>query len=599
MSQDIRDQGLNRLVVVACSPREHEKTFMEVCSQAGLNPYLLQMVNIREQCSWVVADREAATRKAKTLLRAGVRRVALHDPLERQEMTAHSSALVVGAGVAGIEAALVLAQEGREVYVVEKTPCVGGMANRYEDVFPAMECGSCMLEPKLDQLLHQDNIHVFTCAEIEEVVGFFGNYTVRIRKKARSVDPSACYGCDDCMKACPVQDIPNEFNQGLDARAAIYVPYPGSLPNAAVVDRSRCLHFHGSDCTACAQACPFGAIDLDAVDEVIEVEVGGVVLAPGFTQFDCARIPSLGYGRVPEVYTSLEFESLLASGGPTGGEIRMRSGEAPSSIAFLHCIGSRSEDYNAYCSGTCCLYTMKFAHLAHKKLPDAQIYDVHADHSVAGKGYFELFRTLQKDRIRSVRTEDPNRILVEHRGGPCLLTLPDTGADPIEADMVVLSPAMEPAADTREIAKLFGVPVDSLGFFREEHGRLGAVNTNIEGVYITGCAQGPKDIQSSVIQGAAAAGKILSSLVRGEMIQLETLTAWADEERCAGCKVCISVCPYKAITYDLEERLVSVNEALCRGCGTCAAACGSGAMTSRHFTRGQIFAELEGAFRDG
>ena len=596
MVRDIRDQGLERLVIVGCSPREHEKTFMEVCTQADMNPYLMQMVNVREQCSWVVQDREAATAKAMILLRAGVHRVALHAPLEKQEMTAHGAALVIGAGVAGIEAALVLAKEGRDVYVVEKTPCVGGMANRYEEVFPAMECGSCMLEPKLDQLLHTENIHVFPYAEVEDVVGFFGNYTVRIRKKARSVEPSACYGCDDCMKACPVQDIPNEFNQGLDTRAAIYVPYPGALPNAAVIDRDRCLHFQGTDCAACAQACPFGAIDLAAQDEVIEVEVGGVVLAPGFSQFDCTRIPSLGYGRIPEVYTGLDFECLLASSGPTGGEIRMKNGEAPSSIAFLHCIGSRSEEHDAYCSGTCCLSSVKFAHQAQDKLPGAQLYDVHAGHTIPGKGALEFLRSLDKDRVRSIRTEDPSRILVEERDGTCQLTFPDGGGATLQVDMVVLSAAMEPAPDTRRLAGLFKVPVDSFGFFREEHGRLGAVNTNIEGVYIAGCAQGPKDIQGSVIQGAAAAGKILSSLVRGEKIQLETLTAYSDEDLCAGCKVCMSVCPYKAITYDPERRLVVVNEALCRGCGTCTAACGSGAMTSRHFTSGQVLAEIEGAF---
>ena len=596
MAQDIQDQCLERVVIAACSPREHEKTFMEVCALAGMNPYLMQMVNIREQCSWVVDDRAAATSKAKILLRAGVHRVALHDPLEKQEMTAHSAALVIGAGVAGIEAALVLAKEGREVYVVEKAPCVGGMANRYEEVFPAMECGSCMLEPKLDQLLHTENIHVFPYAEVEDVVGFLGNYTISIRKKARSVEPSACYGCDDCIKACPVQDIPNEFSLGLDTRAAIYVPYPGSLPNAAVVDRNRCLNFQGTECSACAQACPFGAIDLASEDEVVEIEVGGVVLAPGFSQFDCTRIPSLGYGRIPEVYTSLEFEFLLASNGPTAGEIRMKNGQAPSSIAFLHCIGSRFEEHNAYCSGTCCTYTAKFAHLAQDKLPEAQLYDVHAGHTVPGKGVLEFFRSMDTERVRSVRTEDPSRILVEQRDGACALTFPDGADSNLQVDMVVLSAGMEPAPDTRRLAGLFGVPLDSFGFFKEEHGRLGAVNTNIEGVYIAGCAQGPKDIQNSVVQGAAAAGKILSTLVRGEKIQLETLTAYSDEELCAGCKICVSVCPYKAIAYDDEKRLVIVNEALCRGCGTCTAACGSGAMTSRHFTMGQMLAEIEGAF---
>ena len=596
MTDDIKAQELERVVVVGCTPREHEKTFMDVAEGAGMNPFLVHMVNIREQVAWVVPDPEAALQKAKSLVRAGVRRVLLNQPLEKQEMEAESTAVVLGAGVAGMEAALVLAQKNRKVYVLEKDPCVGGHANQYEEVFPAMECGSCMLEPKLDTLLHSDNIEVLTYSEIEEVLGFYGNFTIKVKKKARSVVPEACFGCDECMKACPVKDIPNKFTQGFTNRSAIYIPYPGALPFVAVIDRDHCLRFKGQECSACADACPFGAVDFTQQDETIEINAGSVVLAPGFTQFDCTRIPTLGYKRIPEVYTGLEFETLLSSSGPTEGELLMKNGDKPKSIAFLHCIGSRSQEFNSYCSGTCCMYTMKFGHLARKKLPEAEIFDVHANLSIPGKGYFELFQNMDTDGIKTVRTPDPNKVDVKPVGNRCMLTVPAESGPPrtMMVDMVVLAAGIEPAEDTERLSELFGVPLDNLGFFEEQHGRLGSVSTNIEGVQVAGCAQGPKDIQQAVVQGAAAAGKILGSLVPGEKIELSSITAQAMEELCGGCKVCIPVCPYRAIAYDAEERRATVNEALCKGCGTCASACGSGAMQARHFTRDQISAEIEG-----
>ena len=593
---DIVDNDLTHLVVAGCSPREHEKTFAAVCEKAGINPYLMQMVNIREQCTWVVEDREAAGAKARTLIRAGVARVVLHKALEAKDMDSNSAVLVVGAGVAGIESALVLAQRGRQVYVVEKSPCVGGHANRYEEVFPVMECGSCMLEPRLDDLLHKDNITVLTYSEVEEVLGFYGNFTVQVRKRARRVSAEACFGCDECMKACPVNSIPNEFNEGLDTRSAIYIPYPGSLPNVAVIDDKQCLRFQGQECTACADACPFGAVDFAQEDEVLSLEVGSVVLSPGFSVFDCQQIPGLGYGVIPEVYTSLEFEALLSSGGPTEGKLLTRDGREPSSIAFVHCIGSRSDRFNEYCSGACCMYTLKFSHLARQKLPDAQLIDIHRDLSLAGKGHLGLLKSTDQDKVSFVRTSAPDDIHVEQVDGKCRLTVPIPGGGTSEvlADMVVLSPSLEPAKDTGSLAKLFGVPLDDFGFFEEQHGRLGAVNTNIEGVHVAGCAHGPTDIQGAVVQGAAAAGKILGVLVPGEKIELQTITAHSDEDKCGGCKVCIAVCPFNAVTYLADDSRASVNEALCHGCGTCAAACPSGAMLARHFTSQQLFAEIEG-----
>jgi len=597
MAGKIRELGLERVVVAACSPREHEHTFRAICVAGGINPFLMQIANIREQCAWVSADRAGATRKAQSLVRAAVQRIAQHDPLETPQMDVEGTVLVVGAGVAGIEAALTAAQKGRKVYVVEKSPSVGGQANRYEEVFPAMECGSCMLEPKLDHLLHKANIEVLTNAEVVDVVGFFGNYTVKVHRKARYIDAASCYGCDGCIQACPVTGIKDEFTEGMGTRRAIHFTYPGALPNVPVIEPKDCLRFKGQECSACADACPFGAVAFDQKDEVLELKVGGVILAPGFSMFDPGKIPNLGYGRYPDVYTSMEFEMLLASGGPTGGKLVTRDGRTPRSVAFVHCVGSRNANHASYCSGTCCQYTMKFAHLAHKKVPDATIIDIHSNLSMPGKGYLKLFHEVEREGVRFVRTSDTNAVNVSFADGGYVLQLPGPSPQTVQADMVVLSAAMMPAGDTTRLAELFGVSVDSFGFFKEEHGRLAAVSTNIDGVQIAGAARNPADIQASVIQGGAAAGKLLHKLVPGEKVELETMVAWADADLCGGCKMCVSMCPYKAIAYDAERKISVVTEALCRGCGTCVSACPGGAMKSRHFATNQLFAEIEGLMR--
>lgn len=595
LAEAIRTQGLSRVVIAGCSPREHEKTFIEVCQRAGLNPYLMHMVNIREQCAWVVGDPVGATEKAQVLIRAGVMRAARLEALETKEIDCIADALVVGAGVAGIEAALTLAQKGRKVFVVESSPAVGGHAVRYEEVFPDMECGSCMLEPKMDDLLHSDNISVLTNSRVEEVVGYHGNFTVRVRSSARKVDGAACLGCiDECSGACPVS-VPNEANDGLDQRKAIYVPYPGALPNLALIDEANCLRSKGKECTACADACPFAAVVLDQEDEVVELKVGAVVLATGFGLLDASTVPGTGYGTIPEVYTSLEFEKLISSDGPTGGQLVKKDGSPPSSVAFVHCVGSRTKAHREYCSGACCMYTMKLAHLVRGKLPDADVYEIHGNLTVAAKGYTRLPDLLTEDGVKLLRTSAPEKIAVRTEGDSCVVAVPGHGGSrEVRADMVVLSMAMTPAAGTAELAAMFEVPLDEYGFFQEEHGRLGAIATSIEGVQIAGCAQGPMDIQSSVVQGAAAAGKILSSLVPGEKLKLEVIVAWVDEDVCGGCKTCVSMCPYKAVSYDESRKAAAVNEALCKGCGTCVSACPAGALHGRHFTAQQVYAEIEG-----
>ena len=623
IAEDIIRQKPDRVVIVACTPKEHEKTFRNVLQKAGFNPYLFQMVNIREQVAWVTADKTVATEKAKAYIRAAVRRVALQEPFEKKEIDCNTDALVIGAGPAGIEAALVLARAGRKVTLVEKNAFVGGRVARYEDVFPKLECASCMLEPKMDDILHNENIELLTNSEVQEVLGFLGNFVVKIHKKASFVDKEKCIGCGACYEECPVK-TKNEFDYNLSERKAIHVPYTGALPNVPVIDTKTCRRFEGRtelyrealeaglitqeefdtfkgyDCQICKQACGFDAINYDDQDTIVERNVGGIVVATGFDLFDTSVLPQYGYGRLPEVYTSLEFERILAQTGPTAGKLLMKNGEAPESLAIIHCIGSRDRDYKDYCSGVCCLYALKFAHMIRKHSPSVKVFDIYADWCVPGKDNQAFLDSIRDwENMQLIRTGLPMNVVLKQKEKNIDLFCNDASENrqKISADMVVLCPAMIPSKDTEKLSELFQISRSKEGFFAEGHSKLAPVSTNIEGIFIAGCAQGPKDIQNSVAQAAAAAGQVLSLLVPGRKLELDVMTAEIDEKTCAECRMCISLCPYKAIVLDKQKNVAVVNTVLCKGCGTCVAACPSGSAKSRHYTNEQIYAEIEGVLQ--
>jgi len=596
LREEIKTHGLSRVVIAGCSPKEHEKTFRKVLKNAGLNPFLLQVANIREQCAWVIPEMEAATEKAEALLRAAIERVRWHEPLETKSIACCADVLVVGAGVAGISAALAVAGKNRRVYLIEKEPCIGGRVAEHEDLYPDMSCASCVIESRLDDLLHHDRIQVLTMTELVNVKGYLGNFIVNVRQKARFVDMDACIGCGVCFEACPVV-ISSPFRGETTGRKAISVPYSGALPNVAVIDRKNCLRLQGKSCNACFEACPFGAIRYGATDEIRELKVGAIVVATGFDPFDPRKDDRYGYGKVDNVITSLEFEQLVNSAGPTEGKILLENGEIPQKIAFVPCVGSRTEKFNDYCSGICCQYTLKHAHQARLQLPEAGITQFHADLCLSGKDARRFYqKVLKEDRIRFLRLLQPDAIEIRKGSGTIAVTHTD-GAGKLKRsgfDMVVLATAMESAEGTTQMAEMLDVKLGESGFPEETDATLDPLSTAREGVFVAGCAQGPKDIPSSVVQGHAVAGRIMGKLQPGERLDLEPMACEIDPEICSGCLTCEPLCAFEAIVIEDFEPKVSINRAMCRGCGVCAAACPSGAVVARHFSKQTVFRELRG-----
>ena len=598
MEADLRENPVDRVVIAACSPRDHEPTFRRVLLAAGMNPFLMQMVNIREQVAWVTDDPNQATSKAVTGIRAAVARVTEQVPLEKEEMEVSPSVLVIGAGPAGMKAALTLAEAGRSVTLVERSPAIGGMPVRFEELFPDMECAPCMLEPLMAEVLHGEHaerIELLTLAEVAEVKGFYGNFIARIRKNPRFVATDVCIGCGECSAVCPVS-LKNEFSCGMSERKAIDFPFMGALPNAPYLVPTSCLRWQGEECRACKEACPMGedVVDFADTEEIVEREVGAIILATGADLYDCSPLSNLGYGVLANVHTSYEFERILSSTGPTGGEIVTATGEAPRAIAIVHCAGSLDDEHCSYCSGICCQYAFKFTDLISAKLPEAKVYHFYRELALPGKGAHTLFSHARHNEHASLFRYDKlaDLAISAMESGDVRITNGSQGKEKVSADFVILCPPVVPAADAGELARMLDVSRDSYGFFKELHGRLDVAQSTIRGVYLAGSCQEPMDIQRAMLQGMAAAGYALSGLAPGRKLEIEPIYAAVDEEHCAGCRLCITVCPYKAISVSPETGKAVVNAVLCHGCGTCVAACPSGAMTGHHFTNDQIMAEI-------
>ncbi len=605
IKRDIEELGLDRIIIAACSPNLHEKTFRKVLKDAGLNPFLLQIVNIREQCSWVHRD---ATKKALDLIKAAINRVKLHREIEVKRVDVIPRVLVIGGGIAGISASLLLAESGIEVYLVERQPSIGGNMAKFDKTFPTLDCAACILTPKMTAVKDNPNIKLFTNSEVIDVSGYVGNFKVKIKRKPRYIKEDVCTGCLLCIENCLYDPIiPSEFDEGIGYRKPIYIPFPQAIPQVPIIDPEYCLYFKTGKCPLyCEEVCEVNAIDFNQKEEIIEVEVGAIIVATGFKPFDPSRIPEYGYGRFKNVFTSLQVERMLNSTGPTGGEIVV-NGKKPERIAIVHCVGSRDERFNRYCSRVCCMYSLKLAHLI-KERTDAEIYNFYIDIRAFGKGYEEFYRRVIEEsnlirgkvaEITDIPVNEEEKREIEK--GRVIVVVEDTLMGKIRripVDMVVLSVALEPSDGALELARMLKIPIGEDGFFKELHPKLAPTSTSMSGIFVCGCAQGPKDIQDSVAQAESAAGQALAMIRRG-FVELEPNTAYVIEEKCSGCGICVSVCPFGAIKMvELDGKMrARIDEVMCRGCGICASSCPSSAIGQRLFEYEQIIAEIEGLLR--
>ena len=596
IQKDIKEKKLNRVVVASCSPRLHEPTFRKTCEDAGLNKYLFEMANIREHCSWVhLYDRKAGTEKAKDLVKMAVAKATLLQPAEEIEVPITRKVLVIGGGVAGIQATLDLADTGYKVYLVEKEPSIGGMMARIDKTFPTMDCSICILAPKMSDVGHHPNVELLTNSEVSEVRGYIGNFHVKVLKKARYVTKD-CTACGECTKVCPIVTA-NEFDVGLATRHGIYTPFAQAVPSTYIIDMNLCLNKDGVVvCDKCIKACERQAIKFEMKPEIQEMEVGTIVVATGADVFDPSVIPDYGYGKFPNVITSLEFERLINAGGPSGGHlIRPSDKQIPKRVAFIQCVGSRSEKTGKpYCSNVCCMNTIKDSLLIKEHWPDTEIYVFYVDIRAYGKGFEDLYKRARKEGVVFIRGL-PAEIREDKRTHNLWLIGENTLKSELyrtNADMVILSIGLEARKDSETIQRLLTLSRNQDGFFLEAHPKLRPVDAATGGIFFAGCAESPKDIKDSVTQASAAAARAGILMAKGK-VTVEAITPIPYPEKCTACGLCVKVCPYNALILDKEKKRVAVIEAACGGCGTCAAECTFGALTQSHFTDEQIIAQID------
>lgn len=595
----IKEHRLNRVVVASCTPRLHESTFRQCVAEAGLNPYLFEMANIREHCSWVhLYDRESATEKAKDIVRMAVARARLLQPQQEMEIPVTDAALVIGGGVAGIQAALDLAEAGHQVYLVEEKPSIGGIMAQLDKTFPTMDCSICVLGPKMMEVGRHPKIKLFAYSTVEEVSGYVGNFTVRIRKRARYVDETVCSACGKCAEVCPVV-VPDEFQQGFSSRKAAYIPFPQAVPSAFLIDMEHCLGNNPVACVRCVDACEKKCIDLHMQDEIFEIEVGAIIVATGMDIYDPSQLDEYGYGRFENVITSMEFERLICGGGPTEGHlVRPSDRKTPKRIGFVQCVGSRTENRGApYCSNVCCMNTVKDSLLIKEHYPDAEILVFYMDIRAFGKGFEDLVRRSRELGVRYIRGL-PGEITEDGATKNLLIRVENTTTARVEEhelDMVILSVGLQPRADLKRLTSILNLTQTSDGFLMESHPKLKPVDAPTPGIFFAGCVEAPKDIKDSVTQAGAAAARS-SIILSARSLKGEAIKAVVDLSKCNSCGVCARRCPYGAIKVDVKAKSgAQVIAAACAGCGTCAAECRFSAIIMQHFTDDSILAQIDAA----
>ena len=609
----VKEHRLTGIVVCSCSPRMHEATFRKTAAAAGINPYMVEIANIREQCSWVHKDKQTGTEKAIILGRAAIAKVCLNSPLTPGESPVTKRALVIGGGIAGIQTALDIADAGFPVDIVETKPTIGGKMAQLDKTFPTLDCAACILTPKMVDCAQNENIRIFSYSEVTGVKGFVGNFDVTIKRKARYVKEDVCTGCGACTEKCPQRKVPNEFNLGMDNRRAIYIPFAQAVPKVATIDPNYCTMLKTGKCGVCSKVCTAGAIDYKAKDEYIEEKYGAIVVATGFNPISMEKFDEFAYSQSKDVITSLELERLMNAAGPTGGTLlRPSDGTHPHTIVFVQCVGSRcaacSDKGKEYCSKICCMYTAKHAMLIRDKYPDTEVYVFYIDVRTPGKNFDEFYRRAVEEYGVHYIKGMVGKVCPE--GGKLKVRASDLIYGKqlhIDADMVVLAAAIEPDKSARGLATMLTASMDTNDFFTEAHPKLRPVESPTAGVFLSGTCQGPKDIPETVAQAGAAASKVIGLLCKNKLTG-NPCVAHSDELMCNGCSTCEKVCPYGAISYIDKEfrmpdrttrirRVAVVNEAVCQGCGACTVACMSGAMDLRGFTVKQIMAEVDAICR--
>lgn len=606
----IKEKGLTGIVICSCSPRMHEATFRKTAEAAGLNPYMVEIANIREQCSWIHKDKAVATEKAIILAKAAIAKLNLNTPLQAGESKVVKRALVIGGGIAGIQTALDIAEAGYEVDIVEKEPTIGGKMAQLDKTFPTLDCAACILTPKMVDAAQNEKIHIYSYSEVEKVSGFVGNFTVTIKKKPRYVNSDLCTGCGLCTEKCPSKKNPNEFNMGLDNRTAIYIPFAQAIPKVPVIDTNACIHFKTGKCGACQKNCSVGAIDFNQKEEFITEEYGAIVAATGFNPLKPEKFDEYLYNQSKDVVTSLEFERIMNAAGPTKGQLlRPSDGKHPHKIVFVQCVGSRGQSCrdHSYCSKICCMYTAKHAMLVRDKYPDVDVTVFYIDVRTPGKNFDEFYRrAVEEYNVHYIKGMVGK---IEDVDGTLKVQASDLLANEqlhLDADMVVLATAVEPDKSARGLATMLTASMDTNDFFTEAHPKLRPVESPTAGIFLSGVCQGPKDIPETVSQASACAAKVIGLLAKDKLLS-NPCVAHSDELLCNGCSTCANVCAYGAIDYVEKEvndhgkreirRVAVVNEAVCQGCGACTVTCPSGAMDLKGFANNQIMAEVDAICR--
>lgn len=612
IKQAIREKSLDAVVVGSCSPHMHEKTFRKACSDAGINPYMVEIANLREHCSWIHDDIKAGTRKSIDLMRFAVEKVKFNVPLSPIRVPVTKRTLVIGGGISGIQAALDVANAGYEVVLVEKEPSIGGHMSQLSETFPTLDCSQCILTPRMVEVYQHPRIKLMSYSEVDKVDGFIGNFTVTIRKKAKSINEALCTGCGLCAQKCPIKKKAlSEFDEGLSFRSAMYVPFPQAVPNIPVIDREVCTYFKTGKCALCKTVCGRDAIDFEQQDTFVKEEVGAIIVATGYKLYSIDKKPEgniykgygeYGYGKYKDVIDGLQFERIASASGPTSGEIlRPSDNKEPQKIVFIQCVGSRDESKGiSYCSKICCMYTAKHAMLYKHKVHHGEAYVFYMDIRSGGKNYEEFVRrAIEEDHVKYIRGrvskiyEEDGKLIV--RGEDTIAGMPVT----IDADLVVLATAIVPQPEASKLAQTLGVSYDKYGYFQEVHPKLRPVETATGGIFLAGACHSPRDIPECVSMASAAAAKTMV-LFGSDMLEREPVVAEVDASTCAGCFYCKKVCAYNAIELkevrdrsgNLLKVVAHVNSGLCQGCGTCNATCPSKSIELIGFKDDQIFAQI-------